>query len=66
MNFVDSGPRRFCAVGRFGSWKVDFHFKAIEFAAKSDPARSAGRVAMETVLTSGHNGRLELEDSFVA
>jgi hypothetical protein len=66
MNFVDAGPRRFLAVGRPGFRKVDFHLEAIEFAAKSDAARSARRVAMKAMLARGDYRRLEFKNSFVA
>lgn len=66
MNLVDSGPRRLLVAGRFGSRKVDLHLEAIEFAAKRDATRSTGRMAMETMLARRDDGRLKLEDGFIA
>ena len=63
VNFVNTGPGRFFALRRLCVGKIDFHFEAVEFAAKRNGTRSAGRMTMEAVLAGRKHGSLKFENS---
>jgi len=65
LNFVNASPGRFLALRRLCVGKIDFHFEAVEFAAKRNGTRSAGRMTTEAVLAGRNDGSLKFENSLV-
>lgn len=66
VHLVNAFPHRLSFGGWLGSRKGDFHFQAIQRAAKHNPAGRARGMAMEAVLAGRHHRTLKLQNGFVA